>query len=374
MNTVSSLYLHFPVCLHLCNYCDFFRIKQDKDHLDFNFFHDYLDKGASKHKEMLEAQSIVVSPLETIFFGGGTPSLWGAEGAIFFQKYFKQASLKLATSYEWSMELNPGSWAEDDFNLWLDLGVNRVSVGIQSLDDSRLQILNRVHNVEGALKTLRHLQALKLNFSVDLMIGLPELTLAPRNLKAEIDRILEFGPSHFSVYILTPKAGYKYIDALPQDNEIADQYEWVSNYLADNGFHHYEVSNFALAGKESRHNQKYWDLESVMAIGPSGTGYLNLGPDRAIRYKWKTQVSDFEIENLGPDEMRTEQIFLGMRTSKGLDLTRFFNSQQLISLDAQLSEWRQSKLIKLRGHHLMLTSQGFLVMDSLVGKLLSISK
>lgn len=263
MIKASSLYLHFPVCRHLCNYCDFYRVKQDRDHFDFQFFHEYLIKGEESHHLFLEENRVDIVPMETIFFGGGTPSLWGLEGAKFFSKYFNQFYSGLASEYEWTIELNPGSWDMGGFQQWMEMGVNRVSIGVQSYNSQMLKMLDRIHLVEDVNDTLTEMNRLRMNFSIDLMIGLPKSSEVKRNIREELLRLIDFGPSHFSVYILTAKSGYKLIDHIPEDELIADEYLTVVELLAQHGYEQYEVSNFAKLGKQSRHNQRYWNGQTV---------------------------------------------------------------------------------------------------------------
>src|SRR5690606_3119582 len=155
------------------------------------------------------------------------------------------------------------------------------------------------------------------NFSLDFLLGIPFSQEKKRNIKKELDLLLSYRPKHISLYILNARSKYPYIQNLPEDEYIRDEYLFVSEYLRSQGFHHYEVSNFALSGFESEHNMRYWRGESVAALGPTGTGYLALETNKAIRYKWKVSEANFELENLGEEELSLEKTYLSLRTHEG---------------------------------------------------------
>lgn len=370
MITASSLYLHFPVCRHLCNYCDFYRVKQDRSQLDFKFFHEYLIKGEETHQKFLFENRVDIVPMRTIFFGGGTPSLWGEEGAHFFSKYFKQFYRGLDSNYEWTMELNPGSWEMHGFLQWLELGVNRISIGVQSYNQQMLKLLDRVHLIEDVDFTLKEMQRYQLNFSIDLMIGLPKSSPIKRDIREELLRLIDFGPSHFSVYILTAKSGYKLLDSIPEDDQIADEYLFVVEFLAKHGYEQYEVSNFAKFGKKSRHNQRYWDSQTVLAVGPSATGLLMKNNQSAIRYKWKTKDSQFDLESLSEKDLIVERIFLTLRTSTGILPAEWAKGDRLLQVQSILNSWVHQGLGAWQSDRFFLLPRGYLSMDTLLGRLL----
>lgn len=363
MTQVSSLYLHVPFCLHLCNYCDFYKRKLDPDLRQFEDFHQFLRSSLVRHEVLLEQEGFSLGALDTVYLGGGTPSLWGKEGA----GVFSSLGFKLKTDAEFTMEVDPGTWTEDLLSSWKDLGLNRISVGTQTLDENFLKIMDRLHSLEDSLRFLKKLQTENWNFSLDFLLGIPYSKEKNRNIKDELDRFLSYSPKHVSLYILNARSRYPHINELPDDEYIREEFLFVSDYLRSQGFHHYEVSNFALPGFESRHNQKYWQGESVAALGPTGTGYLNLGKDKALRYKWKVSEAEVEIERLGRKELELEEMYLGLRTSLGWSPME--PTQELKQL---FRSWQTTGLGTWDGKKMILNSQGFVILDSLMDEIFRI--
>ena len=176
-----------------------------------------------------------------------------------------------------------------------------------------------------------------------------------------------FRPKHVSLYILNARSKYPHVQALPDDEFIREEYLLVSEYLRSKGFHHYEVSNFALPGFESQHNLKYWNTESVAALGPTGTGLYSLGENKAIRYKWKVSNAEIELEDLGLKELGLERTYLEIRTSNGWKPPQI--SPRLLDLFMQ---WERLKYGKWDGQKIQLNSLGFLMLDSLMDDLFRI--
>ena len=292
---IESLYLHFPFCRHLCNYCDFFKKVPQNRSLELSDFHRYLDSSMLEHQKLMESSGYSWAPLKTLYIGGGTPSLWGEEGASFLQSFLKKYQIELDPDCEFTLEVNPGSWSEEGLNQWRALGANRFSLGVQAMNEKAIVALDRVHNLEDVKETLKYFQKHQLNFSVDFMLGLPFSSDYKRDVIAELNEMLSYQPSHFSVYILTVKNNYTHFSELPNEEWIENEFLRVSDFLRQSGYRHYEVSNFAKASKESRHNLAYWKSQTVAALGPSATGLL---ADDRIRYKWKTKEALYEREDL----------------------------------------------------------------------------
>lgn len=355
MTHVSSLYLHVPFCVHLCNYCDFYKRKLEHDSNQFEDFHQFLKDSVKTHDEFLKWNDFSWAPLDTIYLGGGTPSLWGAQGAKFFKEYILPKTLSDA---EFTMEIDPGTWTPEMLDAWKEIGLNRISIGTQSLNPVFLKVLDRVHSIEDSLNFLSLMKKEDWNFSLDFLLGVPFSQEKKRNIKEELDLLLSYHPKHISLYILNARSKYPHIQNMPEDEFIRDEFLFVSEYLKQHGFHHYEVSNFALPGFESKHNQKYWRGESVGALGPTGTGYLNLGSDKAIRYKWKVTSAQFEIEELGPKELHLERTYLSLRTSEGMVYDP--------KMACLVQSWAQQKYAVDSGGKVTLTSLGLLMLDSLM--------
>jgi len=368
MNQVSSLYLHFPVCRHLCNYCDFYKVIQGENSVDN--FHKYLESSIPVLNKLMEKSGGEFSRLDTCYIGGGTPSLWGKDGAHFFSQLIKDEKIELSDDVEFTMEVNPGGWTEDGLQAWREVGVNRYSLGIQSLNGQLLKSLDRIHSVNDVYQTLKYFSGHNLNFSVDFMLGLPFSDTFNRDVIGELDEVLSFKPAHLSLYILTAKGQYPHRNELPCDDFIADEYLKVSNYLISKGFDHYEVSNFALPGKFSRHNMRYWDSEAVAALGPSATGYF---PFSNLRYKWKVSVAEIVEEQLSSEESQLEEVYMRLRTSFPVPvdfLLEYLGDQQ--KLDHVLSSWRKKGFVSLESGNIRVQPSGFLVLDSMMDDLFSV--
>jgi oxygen-independent coproporphyrinogen-3 oxidase len=359
MTQLTSLYLHVPFCKHLCNYCDFYKRKLESPENQFEEFHQFLKDSVTRHNTFLNEQGTSWGPLETVYLGGGTPSLWGEKGAQFFTQHILPAPLKEGA--EFTMEIDPGTWTTSMLEAWKKAGLNRISVGTQSLNPEFLKVLDRVHSLKDTEDFLSYLQMNDWNFSLDFLLGVPYSEKMKRDIKQELDLLLKYSPKHISLYILNARSKYPHIMEMPEDDYIRDEYLFVSDYLKQQGFHHYEVSNFALPGFESKHNLRYWRGESVGAYGPTGTGYLNQGSQKALRYKWKVTNAEFETEELGIKELQLEKTYLTLRTSDGFPMPA--------GLECVVKSWTQQNYAKLTDGKIHLTSLGFLMLDSLMDDL-----
>jgi len=319
------------------------------------------------HRFLAKQESQIV-PWETIYVGGGTPSLWGDVGAQWFKKF--QQKYPASSACEFTLEANPLSLSPEMLDAFMAAGVNRLSIGTQSMDDDFLKILGRDHNAKSAEKALKISCKDNLRVTADLMIGLPKIK--KRNVKDELQQIIDTGVTHLSVYILTVKENYRHNRLLPDDSEQADEYLLVSDYLQSHGFTHYEVSNFAKDGHRSRHNQKYWDGESVLGLGPGATGLL-LSKDEmsAFRYKWVTPIHEnrYEAEELSSIDLSLERIFLRLRTDGGIDGKKLF-PEQLPQFSKIMNQWLEKGLVtKLGEMQCCATPRGYLQLDFLVSDL-----
>lgn len=363
MTQVTSLYLHIPFCRHLCNYCDFYKRKLEAPAQQFEEFHRFLDESFERHDRLMEETMVSWGPLETVYLGGGTPSLWGITGAAYFKENFLKR-FALAPLAEFTMEVDPGTWNEELIREWEALGMNRISIGSQTLDPQFLSVMDRDHSEQEVLELLGYCQRRDLNFSLDFLLGLPFSKEKARNITAELERLLAFGPKHISLYILNARSKYPHAAAMPDDEFIREEYLLVSELLRARGFHHYEVSNFALPGFESRHNLKYWRTESVAALGPTGTGLFVKGPEEALRYKWKVGRAEVELEPLGKKELSLERAYLALRTSEGW---RPQNGSP--RMEKVAASWTSFGYGKWDGQRMRLNSLGFLMLDSLMDDL-----
>ncbi len=367
MTQVSSLYLHIPFCRHLCNYCDFYKTRFDSPHTQIESFHQFLKNSLLRHDELMKEQGMTWASLETVYLGGGTPSLWGEAGAEFFKQEILQR-ISLRPKAEFTMEVDPGTWTPEMLSAWKAVGMNRISIGTQTLNPEFLKIMDRAHSLDESYKLLGYCQENDWNFSLDFLLGLPFSREKKRDIESELRSLLSFRPKHISLYILNARSKYPHTQDMPDDEFIREEYLLVSEILRNEGFHHYEVSNFALPGFESRHNQKYWETQSVAALGPTGTGLFVQGEDQAIRYKWKVSRAEAEIEPLGASELELERTYLELRTSRGWrprgDVTK---------LAELFQSWTHQQYGQWSGERYQLNSLGFLMLDSLMDDLFRLS-
>lgn len=362
---VDSLYIHFPFCRHLCNYCDFYKNVPKNKEVEYQNFEESLLEGFLELEKLFSKNNSKIKTLNTLYLGGGTPSLWGVRGAKFLKNFLVERNIELSTDIEFTLEVNPGAWTREGLSAWQSTGVNRYSLGIQSLDANFLKIIDRVHNIDDVFETLSFFHSNNLHFSVDFMLGLPFSEKYNRDIMKELSEILKYNPEHISLYILTTKAGYVHKDHLPTEEYIEKEYLDVANFLKSKGFDHYEVSNFAKPGRESKHNLKYWRSESVAALGASATGFLS---ESSTRYKWKVTKGEYTEEILTKDEKKLEEVYMGLRINQLYDFSKLIDNTEKLS--TVLSEWKKLDYIAEReGSKVSLNSKGFLVLDSLMNDL-----
>ena len=365
MSSIRSLYIHVPYCRHLCNYCDFYKVRLSDARTQFGDYERYLQRNWERHESLRAQLGLAWEPLETLYFGGGTPSLWVRGPEFLAQKPFSE--LRLATGAEVTLEIDPGAWDEASLRAWKEFGVNRFSVGTQAFDEDFLRVLDRTHDLASVRVLLGRLAGE--NFSVDFLLGAPELT-QPRQIERELEELLRYEPRHVSLYILQPAAGYKLKTKIPDDERVGAEYLRVSEFLRAAGYHHYEVSNFAQPGFESRHNLRYWHSQSVAGLGPSATGFFALSGTEGLRYKWKVSDAREEREELGLVELNLEKLYLRLRLSVPFAVSEFYTSERSQALFTTLLEsWRQRGLCQNEGSLWRMQPSGWVVIDSLMGEL-----
>lgn len=365
--TINSLYLHVPFCKHLCNYCDFYKKKLTSND-DFSGFEKHLLESFEALKKFLDQNEIEVDSLETLYLGGGTPSLWGSRGASFLEKHIL-SSWPLKKGAEFTIEVDPDSYLKEDLVRFKEIGVNRFSAGMQSFDDTYLKILDRQHSKSQCEKLFKDLNDLGVDFTTDFLIGVPH-SEKKRDLLKELSEVLNFNPVHMSLYILSTRANYPHKNNLPSDEWIEEEYLSVSEFLKTHGFEHYEISNFAKDLKYSKHNLAYWDHKSVLALGPNATGLIHL-KDQVLRYQWKSSSPTWTEEILDEEALNLEEIFLGLRTKWGISvLEHFKNPSSYFSLFESLVK---RELAHFDGENLSLTPRGYLLQDSIMDEMFRVS-
>jgi len=327
-----SLYLHIPFCLRKCPYCDFYSQAGSQRELD-----EYVDL-LCRQLRLLVRQQPQRTELETIFFGGGTPSLLQAAQVERILKLLRDC-FGVAATAEISLEANPGTLDAEKLNGYRAAGVNRLSLGVQSLCDEQLQQLGRVHSAEQARTAVSLARAAGFsNLSLDLMFNLPGQDCCA--LEAELQELLELQPEHLSLYGLSFEEGTEFAARLQagvlqavDEEEAAAQYRLLHRQLQQAGYEHYEISNFARPGFRCRHNQTYWQRRSCLAAGCGGHSFTAAGygerwavPADLARYRQRLLRDEDPAELLERFDRRgamAETLYLALRTRDGLARSEF---------------------------------------------------
>ncbi|AMN36536.1 radical SAM family heme chaperone HemW [Clostridium perfringens] len=322
-----SLYIHIPFCVQKCLYCDFPSFAR-KDHLRKAYI-EALNKEIISLREKHNNLEI-----NTIFIGGGTPSVLEADELECLLK--EVAKLNMAKDIEYSMECNPGNLTEEKLEVMKKYGVNRISMGLQAKQDNLLKGLGRIHNY----KTFKEnfLLAKKVGFNninVDLMFGLPNQRL--NEWEETLREIISLEPAHISAYSLIIEEGTAFYNLyendklkLPTEEEERKMYHLAKKILEENGFNQYEISNYAKEGKECRHNLAYWNMDNWIGVGSAAASYIN-----GKRIKNKSSVEEYinsinekgeaveEIINNSKNDNMEEFMFMGLRKINGIDENEF---------------------------------------------------
>jgi oxygen-independent coproporphyrinogen-3 oxidase len=337
-----GVYVHFPWCLKKCPYCDFLSVAAARDAIPHAAYADAVLRELGARLPLL-AQGY---RLETVFFGGGTPSLWATEelGRV-LATLLEAFAHNRADEVEVTAECNPTSLDLDKAHALKAVGVNRISLGVQGLDAQRLEFLGRLHDPQGGLAAAQAAVASTMpRISVDFIFGVAGQT--PEQAAREATTLAGLGTTHLSAYALTIEPGTEFgarakKGRLPLLEEalVADSFVAVDAVLARAGFDHYEISNFARNGDVSRHNLGYWRGYDYLGLGTGAWGTITLGDGARLRYRnspspERYQASAFAqpfveggdtcavVEPLAPETSLRERIMLGLRLAEGLDLER----------------------------------------------------
>jgi len=316
----TSAYVHFPWCLKKCPYCDFASGAVRRSEVAHEA---YADAVVAE----LESRPVGGRALVSVFFGGGTPSLWDpfALGRVLVA--IRGAFDEVVDDLEVTVECNPTSIDAERATALREVGVNRLSIGVQSLDDARLRFLGRLHDADGALRAVRAAAGVMDRVSADLMFGMPGQS--PDDFAAEIDAILETGVEHVSAYSLTiePETQFGALHRkgklpLAVEDDVAETFLRAREVFGAAGFSHYEVSNYARPGAAARHNQHYWRGGDYLGLGAGGVGALDgrryQNDPRPERYLAAPADAEVFEERLTAEERVQEALMLGLRTDEGV--------------------------------------------------------
>jgi oxygen-independent coproporphyrinogen-3 oxidase len=267
-----GIYVHIPYCIQRCTYCDFATYEQFKI-LPPDQYVELLFEEIRQKKNYFAARQFQFSRknIDTLYFGGGTPSLIPAELIVAIIHELAKHGFTTGPESEVTLEINPATVSEKKLETYLNAGVNRFSVGAQTFDDRLLKMVHREHSAQQTLETLALLRKHKLNFSFDILFALPSQTL--EGLQRDVDIALEQGATHISPYCLTVPEAHPLSKGRPLEEDQVGMFEVIAEKLMANGFHQYEISNFSLPGFESRHNILYWADEEYWGLGLSAHSY-----------------------------------------------------------------------------------------------------
>lgn len=356
-----GIYIHIPFCEKKCNYCDFYSAFYNEDMLKAYLYalKSEIEKWGGKTNR----------PIDTVYIGGGTPSLLG-EHIIYLAKIIK-SNFNLTDDCEFTVEVNPNS-ASDFLHYAKAAGVNRLSIGVQSGNGEMLKTLGRTHTAVEAASTVANAKKLGFNnISVDLMIALPSSNLT--TLKKDVEFILSLDVPHISAYMLKIEPNtvfYKKYDTLnlPDDDQTAEHYLLMCEILKQNGYTHYEISNFAKGNYTSRHNMKYWTDCDYLGIGAAAHSYLD-----GKRFYYQNNLKKF-IENPvicqeGSGGDNSERLMLGLRLNSGVNLADIYGDIPE-KIKNKISRFEKSGYINSNLPYISLTDKGMLVSNGIIAELL----
>lgn len=359
-------YIHIPFCKRKCNYCAFTSFAVQ------SFIPKYIEVLSQEIKEKYKNEQ-----LKTIYFGGGTPSLLSVEQIKEIIKLFKYDN-----STEITLEINPETIDENYLKeLKEQTSVNRLSIGVQTFDNQKLKEAGRLHNAQIIFETIKQAKESGFkNISIDLIYGLPNQTI--RDVEKDVELALTLDIQHISIYGLKIEKGtrwaYKSPENLPDPDEQADMYEKITKILTEKGFSHYEISNFAIEGYESKHNLSYWRNKNYYGFGLGASGYE--GCERYTNAMTFTKYFENPLlksysSELTKQEIMEEEIFLGLRCAEGINIENFnkkFDMDFNEKFGNIVTKYRQSGHMKIKGGNLFLTLNGMLISNEIFSEFIEL--
>lgn len=365
-----GLYLHVPFCVRKCNYCDFCSYREAD--IPISVREAYIDALVTEIRGYQRMKRISV---DTIFFGGGTPSLLEPReldkifGAI-------SSTFDICPSAEITLEANPGTLTEQKLECYKIVGVNRLSIGLQSIHENELKKLGRIHLYDDFLESYKTARMLGFdNISVDLMYGIPEQSL--KSFAETLDTVIALSPEHISAYGLiveeeTPFYTMRDRLVLPTEDEECDMYDLAVSKLSAAGYSHYEISNYARQGRASRHNLHYWRREEYIGVGVAAHSYFcgarySNAPSLDAYLRGDSREYDTDTD------ASFERAMLALRLAEGLSLSEYeseFSHSFLDGREASVSRYVSLGYMKLEGECLALTDSGMYVSNAILSDLL----
>ncbi len=365
------IYIHIPFCLKKCIYCDFYSIPARTEIIEA-----YVDALCKE----FELRTSSISSLDGIYIGGGTPSILGEND---IKKIMDKLSCcDISAGAEITAEANPGTLNKSGIRAMLGSGINRISIGIQSLDNADLSILGRIHNSTEAVEAFNAARkgGFK-NISVDLIYGIPGQTIQGWGKTLEL--IVGLHPEHISTYELTPEKNTALFESLakgdilmPDEEQITAMYYEAIDKLHSAGYNHYEISNFAQPDYECRHNLNYWDRGEYVGLGAAAHSFID-GKRTSNLSDAGRYISEIDNGKLPIDELTLlteedvikERLFLGLRKTAGVDMTSFSAVEQEKIREA-LKDASYQGLCEISGNNLRLTRKGLILCNAVIVRLM----
>ncbi len=360
---MESVYIHIPFCKSICSYCDFCKV----------LYHgpwvvQYLNALVEEIKDKYDGEVI-----KTMYIGGGTPSALDMKDLKYLFEIVNH--FNLAPDLEFTFECNLNDINEELLTFLKENRVNRLSIGIESFNPKKLQFMERNHTFEDANNKMKLMRKMGFdNINVDFMYGIPKESI--RDMKKDLDKILKLNPDHISTYSLivedNTKVGISGILPIPEELD-ASMYEYICEKLELKNYEHYEVSNFALKGKKSRHNLNYWDNNEYYGFGLGAAGYIH-----GVRYENTRSLTKYlkgefllKEEVLSKEDKMYNELMLGFRKMEGISLKEFFrkyevNMQEVFDLKEVLAE---EELI-VDGEYIYVNPEYIYVMNEILIKIL----
>ena len=385
MKKELELYIHIPFCVKKCAYCDFLSGPAKEETIER--YVDALLKEIRQYEMMAQFQTVV-----TIFFGGGTPSILSGEQMTRILKELKRV-FKISKKAEITMEANPGTVTKEKLEAYKEAGINRISFGLQSVNNEELKQLGRIHTFEQFLESY-HLarEAGFDNLNVDLISAIPKQTL--KSWEHTLKTIIELSPEHISAYSLIIEEGTPFYDLykeggvkekeLPEEEEERKIYEMTEVWLEEAGYHRYEISNYSKEGYECKHNLGYWDRKPYLGIGLGAASFFthyryNNTRDLETYLAHSEELHKIQVnrEDLTEEEQMEEFVFLGLRKMKGISKEKFFEDFGK-PFDAcygkNIERLKQQGLLEEEDDRIFLTKKGIDISNYVFAELLYIEE
>ena len=363
-----GIYIHIPFCIKKCDYCDF---------VSYSNKFDVQEKYAKKIIEEIEDNKKLLkeNKITTIYIGGGTPSSIKPELIKnILNKIYEVSNIQNKEKVEITIEVNPGTTTKNNLQLYKKCGINRLSIGLQSTNDSILNSIGRIHNYKQFINTYNWaIEAKFSNINVDLMLGLPNQTI--RDLKQSLDDIVNLKPQpkHISVYSLIVEEGTIIEEKvkngklqLPEEEEERKQYKYTKDFLELNGYKHYEISNFAKEGYESKHNMNCWNQKQYVGFGLAAHSYI-----KGCRYSNTCDIEEYlnkkskDVKTIHEEQtledMKKEYMLLGLRKLEGISISKFkekFGENPVYLFRNELKKLVEENLLEVDLDNIKLTNRG----------------